>query len=99
MRVGDANPEQSTECAEKFGITDLSFFVPLIDFIARGNSPDQTRRLTAGVAGPACNRLVEIDVEYNAADIEQQRVRGARGEQGKAHLRGVRKTGETRNGN
>jgi hypothetical protein len=51
------------------------------------------------VAGPACNRLVEIDVEYNAADIEQQRVRGARREQGEVHLRGVRKTGETRNGN
>jgi hypothetical protein len=37
----------------------------------------QMRRLAAGVAGPARQRPVEIDIDDDAAEIEQQRVGGA----------------------
>jgi len=41
-----------------------------IDFVAR-KPADQIRRLAAGVAGPARRRFIEIDVDDDAAEIEQ----------------------------
>ena len=71
LRVGDADPEQAAQCGEEFGFADLSPFVPLIGFIARGKSPCQMCRVAVGVVGPARKRLFEIDIEHHAAEIEQ----------------------------
>jgi hypothetical protein len=43
----------------------------LVDFIARRKPPDETGWLAAGVAGPAGQRLAEVDSEHDAAEIEQ----------------------------
>ena len=40
------------------------------------------------MTGPAGKRLVEVDIEHHAAEIEQQRVGGAGGEQGLVHRGG-----------
>ena len=40
-------------------------------------APDDVIGLAAGMTGPAGQRLVEIDIDHHAAEIEQQRVGGA----------------------
>src|SRR5712692_6459054 len=69
----------------------------MIDFVAH-KSPAEMRGLAAGMTGPARERLVEVDVEHDTAEIEQQCVGSAGGEQGSVHRGGVRKTGEGSNG-
>src|SRR5258708_37681656 len=69
----------------------------MVDFVAH-KSPHKLCRLAAGVTGPARERLVEVDIEHDTAEIEQQRVGRAGGEQGPVHRGGVRKTGEGSNG-
>jgi hypothetical protein len=69
----------------------------MINFVARKSS-GQMRHLAAGVAGPARERLIEIDIEHDAAEIEQQRVGGAGGEGRSVHRGGVRKPGKGSNG-
>src|SRR3981081_167298 len=69
----------------------------MIDVVAH-KSPDQMCRLAAGVTGPAVKRLVEIDIEHDAAEIEQQRIGGAGGEEGAAHPCRLRKLGGPGNG-
>jgi hypothetical protein len=54
--------------------------------------------LAAGMSGPASQRFVEIDIEHDAAEIEQQRVGGAGGEQGAGHGSRLRKLAEGSNG-
>src|ERR1700730_18247651 len=54
----------------------------MINFVARKSS-GQMRHLAAGVAGPARERLIEIDIEHDTAEIEQQRVGGAGGRGGR----------------
>jgi hypothetical protein len=41
-----------------------------VDLVAR-KPPDEMRGLAAGVTGPALKRLVEVDIEHDAAEIEQ----------------------------
>src|SRR5436190_21330908 len=53
----------------------------MIGFVAH-KSRHKLRGLAAGVAGPARERLVEVDIQHDAAEIEQQRVGGAGGKQG-----------------
>jgi hypothetical protein len=43
--------------------------------------------LTAGMAGPAGQRLVEINIDHHATEIEQQGVSHAGGEQRRGHCR------------
>src|SRR5258705_2682858 len=69
----------------------------MVDFVAH-KSPHKLCRLAAGVTGPARERLVEVDIEHDTAEIEQQRVGRAGGEQGSVHRGGARKTGEGSNG-
>jgi hypothetical protein len=60
--------------------------VTLVNVVAR-KSPDEMLGLATGVTGPADQRLVEVDIEHDAAEIEQQRVGCAGGEQGSGHRR------------
>jgi hypothetical protein len=50
------------------------------------------------MTGPAGNRLAEVDIEHDTAEIEQQRVGRTGGERGAGHAGGVRKTGGRSNG-
>src|SRR6266566_8008048 len=69
----------------------------MIGFVAH-KSRHKLRGLAAGVTRPARERLVEVDIEHDTAEIEQQCVGSAGGELGQVHRRGVRKTGEGSNG-
>src|SRR6202043_187476 len=62
-------------------LADLMMLVALVADKARND----VIGLAAGMAGPAGQRLVEIDIEHDAAEIEQQRVGGAGGEAGRGH--------------
>ena len=77
--------EQTAQRGEKFGIADLAPLMALIEFVAPGKSTREMRRLAARVTGPAGDDLAEIDIEHHAAEIEQQRVGSAGGEQGTGH--------------
>ena len=63
-------PSEARKPCKEFGVADLARLVALIDVVAR-KSPDEMRCLAAGVTGPAGQRLVEIDIEHHAAEIEQ----------------------------
>ncbi len=69
----------------------------VIDLVAH-KSRQKLCGLAAGVTGPARKRLVEVDIEHDTAEIEQQCIGSAGGEQGPVHRGGVRKTGEGSNG-
>src|SRR6266568_7503882 len=69
----------------------------MIDFVAH-KSRHKLCGLAAGVSGPARERLIEVDIEHDTAEIEQQRVGSAGGERRSVHRGGVRKTGEGSNG-
>jgi hypothetical protein len=83
--------------AAKYSASLLAGLVTMIGFVAR-KSPHKLRGVAAGVTGPARERLVEVDVEHDMAEIEQQCVGSTGGEQGQLHRGGVRKTGEGSNG-
>ena len=85
LGVGQLDAEQCAECGKKFGVADLAPLVPLIEFVAPGKSTCEMGYLTARVSGPAGDNLAEIDIEHHAAEIEQQRVGSAGGEQGTGH--------------
>jgi hypothetical protein len=44
--------------------------VALVNFVAHKSS-HELRGLAAGVTGPARQRLVEVDIEHHAAEVEQ----------------------------
>jgi len=68
----------------------------VIAFVTRKPS-DEMGYLATGVAGPAGERFVEVEIEHDAAEIEQQRVGRAGGEEGRVHWGRVRKSGEAGN--
>ena len=61
---------------EEFGVADFAPLMPLPGIIGLEPS-DQLRGLAAGMSGPNGRDLAEIDIEHDAAEIEQQRVGGA----------------------
>src|SRR5438034_6513568 len=69
----------------------------MIGFVAH-KPPEKVCGLAAGVFGPARERLIEVDIEHDTAEIEQQRVGSAGGQRKSGHRGGVRKTGEGSNG-
>ena len=70
LRVRDVDAERSAQAGEKFGVLDLAAFMALEIIV--GHEPSGERgRLAAGMAGPAGQHLVEIDIEHDAAEIEQ----------------------------
>src|SRR5260370_19915845 len=70
----------------------------MIEFVAPGKTPREMRGLASGVTGPTGDNLAEINIEHDAAEIEQQRIGGAGGEQGAGHWDCVRKLGDGSNG-
>jgi hypothetical protein len=55
--------------------------VPHVDFIARKSSAE-IGGIAAGMISPALKRLVEVNIDHDATEIEQKRIRGAGGEAG-----------------
>ena len=69
-------PSDARSVAKEFGVADLARLVPLIGS-SRTKALDDIVGRAAGMAGPAGDRLGEIDIDHDAAEIEQQRVGAA----------------------
>ncbi len=69
---------------EIVGVADLAGFVMPVRLIAHV-AGDQVGGLAAGMGCPAADRLGEIDVEYDPAEIEQKRIGRAGKKQGRCH--------------
>ena len=67
--------ERGTQAFKEGGVADLAPLVPLPGFIWRKPS-DQMGGLAAGMAGPTGHHLAEVDIEHDAAEVEQQGVGG-----------------------
>src|SRR5216683_2230981 len=93
LGIRQLDAQRRAQTGKEFGVADLSRLMAPVDFVAR-KPPDEMRGLATGVTGPALKRLVEVDIEHDAAEIEQQRVGGAGGEQGSGHRRRFTKIGE-----
>src|SRR3984957_15728518 len=76
LRIREYPPERTPQAREKWGVVDLPGFMPL-EIPVTPQPPGQRRRLATGMSGPARQHFVEIDVDHDAAEIEQQRVGGA----------------------
>ena len=74
-------PSEARRLCEIGGVVDLADLMMPVSFVADKARGDVGGR-AAGMAGPAGQRLAEIDIEHDAAEIEQQRVGGSGGEAG-----------------
>ena len=74
-------PSEARRLAKNSASLDLAALVTPEALVATKRAATVGGR-AAGMAGPARHRLVEIDIEHDAAEIEQQRVGGAGGEEG-----------------
>ena len=66
------------------GVADLAGLVMPVRLVAHVAGQD-IGGLAAGMGRPAADRLGEIDVEHDAAEIEQKRVGDAGRKQGRCH--------------
>ena len=81
MRIGQLDAERLAQAFKISGIVDLADLMMPVGFFA-DKSRNEFGRRAAGVTRPAGKRLAEIDIEHDAAEIEQQRVGGGGGEVG-----------------
>ena len=81
LGVRDADAERGAQAPKEFGVADLAALMTLPGIVGR-KPRDELGRLAAGMAGPVGQHLAEIDIEHDAAEIEQQRVGGVGGEGG-----------------
>ncbi len=82
--VGDGDTERATQIVEKGLVADRASLVMMVRFVdheARGD----IGWLASGMACPAGQRPGEIDVEDDAAEIEQKRVGVSGGKAGRGH--------------
>ena len=84
LRVGNGDAERGAQAVEIVGIADPADLVMPVRFAAYEAFDDVGRRAT-GMRSPAGDRLAEIDVEDDAAEIEQQGIGGAGREAGSGH--------------
>src|ERR1700730_1792287 len=84
LRIGNADAECGADAGKKLGVADLSLFVPVIQFVAR-KPPDEINGLAAGVTSPARKCPMQVDIQHDAAEIEQQRIGNAGREAGRGH--------------
>ena len=95
LRVRDVDAEHLAQARKIGGVVDLAeLVVPqrLVGSEARGDIGG----LAFAMTRPARHRPLEVDVEHDAAEIEQQRVGGAGGE-GRGHGGDVRKLAQASN--
>jgi len=67
--VRKAYAKRTAQACKEGRVADLAFFVASIQFVAR-KSRYEILRLASGMASPALERSVEIDVDYHATEIE-----------------------------
>ena len=78
LLVGHVKVTSGFEPGEIFHHVDLAHLMAMMGHVAAEALFDQAR-IAAGVTGPARNRAFEIDVDHDAAEIEQQGVGGTNG--------------------
>jgi hypothetical protein len=96
LHVRNLDAERGAQVFEEYGIVDFADFVMLEMFIddkPRGNLGGRA----AGMTGPDGHNLVEVDIEHDAAEIEQKDIGGSGGEEGLVHSGRLQKTGEAGN--
>jgi hypothetical protein len=97
LRVRQGDAERGAQRLEEFGIAGVSGLVTPED-LALPKRPGQIGRRTAGMPGPACQHLAEVDIDDHAAKIEQQRVGDAGTKLGFGHCGRLRKSARSDNG-
>ncbi len=79
-------PSECRRFCEERGIVDMAGLM-MAEAVIDDKARREIIRITPGVAGPDLHHAAEIDVEHDAAEIEQQRVGGAGGEGGEVMWR------------
>src|SRR6516164_1867243 len=70
LGVGQLDAQRGTQPREELRIADFALFVASIQFVAH-KPADEVLHLASGMTRPAVERTGEIDIEYDAAKIEQ----------------------------
>ena len=86
LGVRNLDTERGAQARKELRVADLA---PLVTMpgIVRRKPRDELCRFASRVCGPGGEHSAEIDIEHDAAEIEQQRVGGIGGEMGVHALR------------
>ena len=75
LGVGDVDTERPAQVCEECGVVDPADLV-MPEAVVDDEAAGEFGRCAAGMLRPARHHLVKVDVEHDAADIEQQHVDG-----------------------